>query len=365
MFGLGRADTQHSLASVDSIPLSRVGLGSAPNRVACWDATQSHSKPGPPTFLGDSSEGLGAAQDSSQAQTEDTPQIPTQDSATAVSPGNQTPSQSIAPTYVQALHTLPYHQTLLGAADYMNILGASFAGRVFQSPREYSIFGWRLVLHPPPHPSSRNTTASEFTPQRANVTTARDPTSRSPEASESHDHLASRTNINPPPDTSAAGNAEGNRSESRARDVPARDDHRSNHLSQIRREMTLRRDALQRPTCVCTRACQCMPHADGMPNSEPDLGDTPSTRTRSPLGVDEVPSEPVIDRLTDGRFLGFSHSGSHLNTESQPASHGSDSTVDSGQSVALSQAPTLGSGSSVSLRPRRPRINTRSWSMPR
>ena len=168
---------------------------------------------------------------------------------------------------------------------------------------------------------------------------------------ESHDHVTSHALSIPPLVTAAADNVESDHSESRACDVQVGVNHRNDNLSQFRRGLTLRKNALQRPTCTCTRDCHCMPQADGLPSSDLGLGDAPSTRIRDPISVDEVPSEPVVDRLTGERFLGFSYLGSHLDHQAQPTSHGTDSPVASGQSAPLRQAPTLGPDSSVSLRP--------------
>ena len=367
MFGLGRADTQYSLASVDSLPLSQVGFSPAPERLGCSDAPQPSLRTATQSSSEDasqlpqpSSEGRSGIQDSNQPQPAGVVPIRMQDHSTSASPSTQSRSQSTAPIFVRALQTLPYHQTLLGATDYVNIFGASFAGRYLQRPREYSIFGWRFVLHPPNHDANSNTTTALHTPQHTNVTTIRGPTASSLVEEGPQNNATSHTVSIPPLSTSVAGNAGSNRSESHASDVQVGGAHTNHRLLQFRRELTLRRNALQRPTCMCTRDCHCIPEAA----SDLDSRDTPSTRVRDPIAVDEVPSEPVVDRLTGGRFLGFSHVGSHLSRQAQPASHGSDSTVDSGQSTTFSQAPTVGSGNSVSLRPSRPRINIRSRSMP-
>ena len=319
MFALGRAGTQYTLASVDSIPLSRIGTFANPGSTGYAGVSHSHSgvsTQSPPANDIEQSQLFDErpAIASSQVHATD-PTLPEMRSDAPTDSVNvQSPNQHVSSILVRMLQKVPYHEEL----------GTRLAAGLPQNRREYSIFGWRFVIHPPDNRASSHASAATGIVHHSNVEASQGTQDQSPMMTEALDRTV--------PD--AGSIAQGP----------------SNRLIQHRRHKTLVKSALQQIDCRCRGGCRCILRTAEPPTSDTELGDVHSSRPRTPPHPDDIPSNSVLDRLGTQRFLLFSHLG--------------QSTEGSEQSINTSQASTLASSGSVLLRPTRPRLPARTRSMP-
>ena len=380
MFGLGRTDTQATLASIESLPLSQLDTRSAPDVGACSDvlrplpreeqggpAHNSAQDTGVPSLVDsksqEHSQSPNAEETSSVAQTHRTINIC--ESPTNLTTGS--PSQNITPLYMQALQALPYHQTLFGALGYANIFGERLRDRYFGRPREYTLLGLRFSIHHVHPPTAHAADADAISTTASHPPEDIIPTSHAYIAmapTDDHNRACTQAEAatNPLPATyftaaSSTGSFHLNRPEARMDNNTIDANRRRSRLAQIRHEKTLAMNALRQLNCNCTTSCHCTPQAIRAPHDAHDDHGSRSRTTSSSLNTADVPSHPLGPRFPGQRYLSFIHLGSHLNLY-RAEDHGNDT---------LSQASTVGSGSivsSVSLHPHRPTLIGRSHSMP-
>ena len=359
MFSLGRAGTQYTLASVNSIPLSLLGTNAAAGLAGRSDVPESHSwmSAPPPTdhvtqrFANFPEDDQSIASTKSRLHGVESRSMETQLETHTDNGGVRSATQFVSSIYLRLIRKLPYHETILGAPEYVNTAGTRFAAGLPQVRREYRIFGWRFMIHPPdndagePTPTDLNTNHHidvavpenvEATPQM--MTGALDPATQ--DLSSPH-----------PPVAGAENSAEASHPAD-PENFPAQPAKPSDRLTHHRREKTLAKNALRQVSCGCTRDCHRPASTFEAPSSHSGFDDdTHSNLARTPPHPNDVPTNEVTDRLGAHQFLYFSYMG--------------QSTENSDQSLDTSQASTVGSGGgSVSLRPGRPYLPTRSRSMP-
>ena len=360
--GLGRTDTQFSLASVESFPLNSQGqvepIQNQPNIFDPAPSAQDHT---------------GAQRtDSSESRHESpSPFLTTTD------PSRTSSTESLdtdSPDRVRSSYFLSFTQAFSQARDMTNhIFGFLWILQSFPSlsgstwpqlggrSARWTFFGWQLsiCLHRPGDQESREVGSSDPpSRQRGNGSNggpSDPPTAHELTRSVRGAWLPALTlphSIRVPP-----RGFQSRAAERRPYNLEG-SERRREHLAQMRHEKTLQRNALSNlhypnVTEVC-RSCQrrlsvTSQHAGGS-------NDAQSSRD----GARSVPSQPVPRHPLE-HLLAFT--GVHHNERAED--RGTHSTRDSGQANdSISQATTVAEGSEISLQTRRPTTAFRSNSSP-